>query len=1508
MAGHGAAADVLVAGDFNCKLPGPEGAGPGDGQVRPDALSLQSLMAAAGLADVWASLRSGAAAAAAGGQQDEPYTFVSRSSHPHTTHRLDYWFAPSDLVAAGWAPRCVHRWDAGPSDHAAVELAWCCPEATPKGRWRWCFPDSLLRDAGFVAGTLSALRPFVQQWQPDSPEEAAAPARSRWEAVKLWLRTRAHQALRLQSEQRAAARKQAAVKERLARGAMVGAAAQHGAAAHQQWRAAARGLARATAAESAEGGAQPLPLDVLWETYGEQSTKWFYQLMPRAVGEGPVGGITSVRHHDQPGGQEVAHSVHDPGGVAKVGDLLSAYFDGQAGGLFAPGNVSVAAQDLLRAAVDRFVPAEEALHCMGPSLDGTVTLACLAAALEGTAGGKAPGSDGLSFEVYKVFWEALSQPLADCFNEAFSASPDGPLLAASQRQGVITLIHKGGGKPADVVAAYRPITLLNTDVKLLARVMVARLAPALEAVIDPTQTAFLPGRWIGDNVLFHLEEIDFCQQEKVPACVVFLDFEKAYDRLDRGWLFRCIDRLGFPPAVSRWVGLLLRGATAGVMYHGYLSPWVQVLSGVAQGSPLSPPLYLIAAQPLAARLRQLQAQGLVDALMLPGGVPAPPCQQHADDTTLHARTPEGALAALNLAVHPFSEASNARLNVAKSHGMLLGVEATAAARAAAEALVGVPFGDPKGHQRHLGILLSAEDQEAATKVMFAKRRAGVYLRVTSWARFDLSYLGRLHVAKQVLASTLYYHATFVPPPPGVLQQIVECVDRFVEFGRLLEHGTAVPLRKVPSAAVESLPAALGGLRRADVPAQVMALHAKVAAALLHPRQHPWKRLMRRAFERLAPGLGPAALVSTMVRPSLVGAARGAGFGRLVAYWSALKAMQPHRLVAPELLPAHHVLGERLLRNAQVLGPNGRDPVLEQLPGRLAALDGFQPTLGGLRAALVADDDRAVEAARRLFECVPEGWQQHVAPGPLRAPQWLVSGCGQWVRRGRPPPPSAPGAAPQQVVFSVRPDGRLGPVLGPLPQHLQAVPSPAWRVACVAWCPVVKGQQRLADVAPGRHLHSIGTFGADNKAPLQAYLLGAWGDGGVWVDPNVWGLGKMPLSHFVVKHAAQRLIVLGMCRSKAGFVPSEGVRPPLFAAPGKADTGLAAVEERQVALYGARWATLQGPSAGARRVRQRTEEDERGCCPLYVAAWMRQSVERILPLERAAAARVALAAAEGSQGRQRIDDCRDVLEWFDATRAHAWPVGQGIPPWRRAYGDLRLKRLDRPLKFFGWLLAHGALCCGAAMVGWTAAPDQGTFEGMCACGAEGFSLPAALPAGQPPPCETLSHVFLDCPVVRPAVSWLRTLWRKMAGVEPPLDARVIVVGDRSVWSPDEGQGCVKWEVWTHLRLAFCRAVWALTARRARAGGPQFTAAAVVAMVAAALERALRRDWLRVWVDPVGFAELPSWCQLSVRRVRLDLSVFEERWLLGGVLAHLDGGGQGALLVHVPRGWDAGGAGG
>jgi hypothetical protein len=171
----------------------------------------------------------------------------------------------------------------------------------------------------------------------------------------------------------------------------------------------------------------------------------------------------------------------------------------------------------------------------------------------------------------------------------------------------------------------------------------------------------------------------------------------------------------------------------------------------------------------------------------------------------------------------------------------------------------VAFIAPDAHVRHLGILISAADQAAATREMFVKRLAAVRLHIRSWSRFSLTYLGRLHIAKQVLASSLYFHVSFMAPPDDLLDQLVQCIDRFVVQGHWAE-GPEPPLPRVPGLAVECLPWEAGGLNRVDVAGQVQALQAKVAALLLHPRRHPWKALMRAAFSKQVPGLGPAVLL------------------------------------------------------------------------------------------------------------------------------------------------------------------------------------------------------------------------------------------------------------------------------------------------------------------------------------------------------------------------------------------------------------------------------------------------------------------------------------------------------------------------------------------------------------------------------------------------------------------------------------------------------------------------
>ena len=90
----------------------------------------------------------------------------------------------------------------------------------------------------------------------------------------------------------------------------------------------------------------------------------------------------------------------------------------------------------------------------------------------------------------------------------------------------------------------------------------------LASVVDNTQTVYLPGRWAGDNVLCHMEEFDYAAATHEPGAMIVLDLAKAFDRLHRGWLLRCLQVMGFGPDACRWVTVMLAGSQACVAYNG----------------------------------------------------------------------------------------------------------------------------------------------------------------------------------------------------------------------------------------------------------------------------------------------------------------------------------------------------------------------------------------------------------------------------------------------------------------------------------------------------------------------------------------------------------------------------------------------------------------------------------------------------------------------------------------------------------------------------------------------------------------------------------------------------------------------------------------------------------------------------------------------------------------------------------------------------------------------------
>jgi hypothetical protein len=112
---------------------------------------------------------------------------------------------------------------------------------------------------------------------------------------------------------------------------------------------------------------------------------------------------------------------------------------------------------------------------------------------------KAPGPDGLHAIFYKRYWSLIGEELTD---EVLSAINSGAIPEGWNNTNVV-LIPKVDNPVS--ITQYRPISLCNVLYKVISKVLAARLKVILPEIISPTQSAFVPGRLITDNVLVAFE-------------------------------------------------------------------------------------------------------------------------------------------------------------------------------------------------------------------------------------------------------------------------------------------------------------------------------------------------------------------------------------------------------------------------------------------------------------------------------------------------------------------------------------------------------------------------------------------------------------------------------------------------------------------------------------------------------------------------------------------------------------------------------------------------------------------------------------------------------------------------------------------------------------------------------------------------------------------------------------------------------------------------------------------
>ena len=149
---------------------------------------------------------------------------------------------------------------------------------------------------------------------------------------------------------------------------------------------------------------------------------------------------------------------------------------------------------------------------------------------------KSPDNDELTKEFYGAFWDDIK----DTFMKSLKESKQLKYLCDSQRQAIIKLLGKPN-KNDRFISNWRPISLLNFDLKMISKSLATRVKKVLSNLIDARQTAYVNKRFIGesdrvDDVIDDV--IKVYDIEKVIVYLLTLDFEKASD----SWGFYLLDK------------------------------------------------------------------------------------------------------------------------------------------------------------------------------------------------------------------------------------------------------------------------------------------------------------------------------------------------------------------------------------------------------------------------------------------------------------------------------------------------------------------------------------------------------------------------------------------------------------------------------------------------------------------------------------------------------------------------------------------------------------------------------------------------------------------------------------------------------------------------------------------------------------------------------------------------------------------------------------------------------
>ena len=331
-----------------------------------------------------------------------------------------------------------------------------------------------------------------------------------------------------------------------------------------------------------------------------------------------------------------------------------------------------------------------------------------------------------------------------------------------QNTSVIKVIYKKDD--ADDLVNYRPIALINTDMKILTKVLANRLKEVLPSIIHYTQTC-VKGRKIDTTIHTVRDLIQLAEDKNLDAAFIFLDQEKAFDRVNHEFLIKVMLTFNIGKNFINWIQKLYQNALSQVIINGHLTKSFKLARGVRQGDPLSALLYVMVIEILAIQIRAnpniigftIKKEKLVSF-------------HYADDTTI-AITQNKCWKEVIKELNLYESATGAKINKKKTFGLWTGNW-----KNRSDKPMGISW--TSGNVKALGIYLGNQKPgETLLKEIYEK----IETSLNFWKSFYLSKFAKARILEIFISSKLWYAAKFIPIPANYQTMIQKKFNQFIIY-------------------------------------------------------------------------------------------------------------------------------------------------------------------------------------------------------------------------------------------------------------------------------------------------------------------------------------------------------------------------------------------------------------------------------------------------------------------------------------------------------------------------------------------------------------------------------------------------------------------------------------------------------------------------------------------------------------------------------------------------------